>query len=128
MINVAVIYLHKSGPYENFLFFRWRYPEIMDTVLNCFIQDRVNCRAQKWPYHKPLFSDGNWKFGRCQSGDIIQVAKLANFKIRPTPGSKVKRIGILGPTKGTVLKIHYATPITRNLFGAFVAVGEPIVS
>ena len=69
------------------------------------------------PYPKPLFSHGNWKFGRCQPGDIFQASKLAKFQIKPTPGSKVVGIGSLGPRKGTVHKIHYATPITRILLG-----------
>ena len=29
---------------------------------------------QNGPYPKLLFSDGNWKFVRCQSGDIFQTA------------------------------------------------------
>ena len=61
------------------------------------------------------------------SPDISSQAS-AKFKIRPTPGSKVMRAGILGPIKGTVPKIHYATPITQILFGSFVAVGDPTVS
>ena len=82
-------------------------------------------RPQNGPFPKPIFLDGNWK---CQSEDIFQAAKLAKFQIRLTPGSKVMGIGILGPKKGAVPKIHYATPITRILLWAFVAVGDPTVS
>ena len=72
----------------------------------------------------PLFSDGNWKFGRCQSEDIFQAAKLAKFQIRPTPASKVMGIGILGPKKGAVPKIHYASPINPNFIGGCCSCGE----
>ena len=77
---------------------------------------------------KPVFSVGNWKFGRCQSGDIIQAAELAKFKIRPTPGPKVMGIGIFAPKNGAMPEIHYATPISRILLVAMVAMGDPTVS
>ena len=33
------------------------------------------------PLPKSLFWDGNWKFGRCQSGDILHIGELAKFQI-----------------------------------------------
>ena len=122
----------KSGPYEIFLFFRWRSWtqtkfEAKPVEIAPFRTDQT-VEPKNGPYPKPLFSDGNWKFERCQSGDIFKAAKLAKFQIRPTPGSKVMGIGILGPKKGAVPKIHYFTPITGILLGDFVAVGDPTVS
>ena len=29
------------------------------------------------PFPKPLIWDGNWKCGRCQSGDILYIGELA---------------------------------------------------
>ena len=77
---------------------------------------------------KPLFSDKNWKFGRCQSGDIIQAAEHAKFQIRTTSCLKVMGFGIFGPKIGAMPKIHYATPTSRILFRAFVAVWVPTQS
>ena len=80
------------------------------------------------PIPKPLFWDGNWKFGRCQSGDILYIGELAKFQILATPGPKVIGLRIFGPKNGPVPKNHYATPLTRILLGAFVAVGDPTKS
>ena len=62
------------------------------------------------PCPKPLFSDGNWNFGRCQSGDIFQAAELPKYQIRPTPCPKVMGIGILGPKKGRRPKSTISRP------------------
>ena len=80
------------------------------------------------PCPKPLFSDRNWKFTRCQSRDIVQAAELAKFQIRPTACPKVMGLGIFGPKNGAMPKIHYATPTSRILLGSFVAVGAPTES
>ena len=80
------------------------------------------------PPPKPLFSDGNWKFGRWQSADIKQAAELAKFQIRPTAGPIVTGLHTFGPKNGAMPKTHYATPISRILFGAFVPVGDPTKS
>ena len=77
------------------------------------------------PCPKPIFSDRNWKFRRCQSRDIIQAAELAEFQIRSTSCPKVMGWGISGPKNGATPKIHYATPTSRILLGSFVAVGAP---
>ena len=76
----------------------------------------------------PLFWDGNLKFGRCHSGDILYIGELAKFQIQATPGSKVTGLRTFGPKNGPVPKNHYATPLTRILLGAFVAVGDPTKS
>ena len=81
------------------------------------------------PPPKPLFSEGNWKFGRWQSSDIKQAALLAKFQIRPTPGPIViTGLRTFGPKNGAMPKTHYATPISRILLGAFVPVGDPTKS
>ena len=80
------------------------------------------------PCPKPLFSDRNWKFGQCQSGDIIQAAELAKFQIRPTSCPKVIGLGIFGPKNRAMPQVHYATPTFRILFRTFVAVGAPTES
>ena len=80
------------------------------------------------PFPKPLFWDGNWKFGRCHSGDILYIGELAKFQILATPGPKGIGLRIFGPKNGPVPKNHYATPLTRILLGAFVAVGDPTKS
>ena len=80
------------------------------------------------PPPKPLFSEGNWKFGRWQSTDIKQAAELAKFQIRPTPGLIVTGLYTFGPKNGAMPKTHYATSISRILLGAFVPVGDPTKS
>ena len=80
------------------------------------------------PPPKPLFSEGNWKFGRWQSADIKQAAELAKFQIRPTPGLIVTGLHTFGPKNGAMPKTHYATSISRILLGAFVPVGDPTKS
>ena len=69
------------------------------------------------PSPKPLFSGGNWKFGRCQSGDIIQAVELVKFKIRPTPGPKVMGIGILVPKMGQCPKSTMPRPYPEFYWG-----------
>ena len=80
------------------------------------------------PFPKPLFSDGNWKFGKCQSGDIIQAAELAKFQIQLTRGPKAMGLGIFGLKNGAMPKIHYATGTSRILLRAFADVLDPTVS
>ena len=59
------------------------------------------------PIPKPLFWDGNWKFGRCQSGDILYIARHAKFQVLVTPGPKVIGFRTFGPKKGPVPKNRY---------------------
>ena len=61
---------------------------------------------QNGPYPKHLFSDGNLKFRRCQSGDIFQAAKFARFQIRPIPGSKVMGILLRAPANFSFLTVY----------------------
>ena len=75
------------------------------------------------PPPKPLFSEGNWKFGRWQSADIKQAAELAKFQIRPTPGLIVTGLHTFGPKNGAMPKTHCATSISRILLGAFCTCG-----
>ena len=69
------------------------------------------------PCPKPLFSDRNWKFGRCRSGDIIQAAKVAKFQIRPTSCPKVMGLGIFGPKNGQCPKSTMPRPHPEFYFG-----------
>ena len=80
------------------------------------------------PCPKSILSDRNWKFGRCQSRDIIQAAVLAKFQIRPISCAKVIGLGIFGPKNGVMPKIHHAKPTSLILLGFFVAVGAPTES
>ena len=120
----------KSVPYEIFLFSRWRYPKIMGTGqiwsepgLSFSIRTDRTIGPKIAPPPKPLFSEGNCKFGQLQSADIKQAAELAKFQIRPTPGPRVTWLRTFGPKNGAMPKTHYATPISRILLGTFVPVG-----
>ena len=78
-------------------------------------------------FPNPYFGAEIGKFRRCQSGGILHIGELAKFQIFATPGSKVTGFRIFGPKNGPVPKNHYATPLTRILLGAFVAVGDPTI-
>ena len=104
----------KSGPYEIFLFFRWKYPQNHEHKPNLkrnrfkFLNlEPTEQSVQNCPISQTPIWDGNLKFGRCQSGDILYIAKLAKFQIQVTPGSKVIGLRIFGPKNGPVPKNRY---------------------
>ena len=119
----------KFSCFSDILRNHWHRPnfEAKPVEISPFMTERT-IGPKNAPCPKPLFSDRNWKFGRCQSRDIIQAAVLAKFQIRPTSCAKVIALGIFGPKNGAMPKIHHATPTSQILLGPFVAVGAPTES
>ena len=111
----------KSGPYEIFLFSRWRYSEIMGTD-QIWSDTGLKFSLLQNPYFRAEIGNSDDSSPKISS----RQQNLPSLKSDLHPVSKLWASVFLVPKMGQCPKS--TMPISQILLGAYAAVGEPTVS